>query len=455
MTFALSSSLFAPAFLDAHIDELLGDASYFRSLLQVEVALARAQARLGLIPAAAAASIESAAARMPLDRAALARGVARDGIPTLALVAELRALVGPDAARFVHLGATSQDIMDSAQVLCFERALAHIDQGLTDLLARLAELARRHRDTLMVARTHGQHALPSRFGLKVTSWALPLVRHRERLVQLRARLAVIQLGGAAGTLAALGPRALELCDAFALELGLGVPELPWHAQRDNIAELGSWLSLVTGSLGKLAQDVIAMCQSEVAELSEAEPGQRGASSSMPHKNNPMLSEQILAAARFVSGQLATLHHAQVQEHERGTHGWQVEWLCVTPMLQLTGGAVSNALLLARGLRVDRARMRENLLSHSGLALSEAAAEALSNLLPQSEARALVTAASEFARAEGRSLIEVLRAELSKVAPEAQVDWARLSDPASHVGQADALIDRALARIDAQVPGITR
>ncbi|HTV18018.1 MAG TPA: 3-carboxy-cis,cis-muconate cycloisomerase [Polyangiaceae bacterium] len=453
MTIVLSSSIFGATFADAEVAALLSDEAFFRSLLQVEVALARTQAALGIIPAPAAVAIEAAAAVLPFDPGALAAGVLKDGVPIVALVAQLRAAVAPDTREFVHWGATSQDIVDTATVLGVGRVLDRLDAALVELLRRLASDCRAHRHSVMAARTHSQHALPTSFGLKLAGWALPLVRHRERLVELRRRFGVLQLGGAAGTLLALGPRALELGERLARELGLALPELPWHAQRDTVAELGAWLALLTGSLGKLAQDVVLLCQSEVAELSEAPHGQRGGSSSMPQKNNPMRSEQILAAARCVSAQLSALMGALVQEHERGTHGWQVEWLCLSPMLSLAAGACKNALELTRDWVIDVERMRSNVMSGHGLLLSEAAVGALSDPaastgLTRSAARALVSTCAARALEQGRSLIELLRDALSETQPQNRVDWASLALPENHLGQADALIERALARIDA-------
>jgi 3-carboxy-cis,cis-muconate cycloisomerase len=455
VTLVLSSSIFGAAFVDPRAAELLSDSSLFRSLLEVEVALARVQGRLGLIPAAAAAAIEAAAATLPFDPAALAAGVRKEGVPIVALVSQLRAALPPEAAPFLHFGATSQDIVDTATVLMARRVLERIDGELIELLRRLAELARAHRGTVMAARTHSQQALPTSFGLKLVSWALPLARHRERLFELDRRLSMVQLGGAAGTLLALGPRALDVAEALARELGLGVPELPWHTQRDAIAELGSWLGLCTGSLGKLAQDVILLCQSEVAELSEAPHGTRGGSSSMPQKNNPMRSEQILAAARAVSAHVSALMAALVQEHERGTHGWQVEWLCLSPMLLLTAGAFKNALELGADLVVHPERMRDNVMSQHGLVLAEPAVGALSDadtdgqcLMSRTEARGVVSACAAQALAEGRPLVELVREAVSTKHPENRIDWAALARPENHLGQGSALIDRALARIEA-------
>ncbi len=435
MTLLLSSSIFGPAFHDPATVALLDDVAYFRALLEVEAALARAQARVGVIPEAAATAIAAAAAALPLDAAALAAGVQRDGIPMIALLQQLRAATSAGGAPFVHWGATSQDIMDTATVLCARRVVSHMQGQLRALLLSLAELAGAHRTTVMVARTHGQQALPSTFGLKVAQWAAPLLRQHQRLQQLLPRLLVLQLGGAAGTLAALGPHGPEVAAELARELQLAVPPLPWHAQRDSLFELGAWLALLAGSLGKLAQDVILLSQSEVAELAEAPPGQRGGSSSMPQKNNPMRSEQILAVARWSGAQLGALQHALVQEHERGTHGWQVEWLCWSPLLALVAGALHNTRELLGSLQVDAARMRANLLAPPAAALAEAAVGRLSEQLPRPEAQALVKAAATRASAERRVLWEVLQEELARRAPRAQLDPQWLATPEHHLGQA--------------------
>jgi len=418
----------------------------------VEVALAGAQAELGIIPGEAAAAIAQAAATLDIDVAALAAGVRRDGVPVVALIEQLRGALGPEAAPFVHRGATTQDIIDTAAVLAARRVLLHLESGLGKLARELAQLAKRHRGSVMAARTHSQHALPTSFGLKVVGWALPLARHRERLCELSPRLAVLSLGGAAGTLLAFGPRAPELEQRLGERLGLGVPELPWHTQRDTFAELGAWLALLTGSLGKLAQDVILLCQSEVAELGEARHGQRGGSSSMPQKNNPMRSEQILAAARVVAAESSALMFALVQEHERGTHGWQVEWLCLSPMLLLASGALAGALELVRELVVYPARMRENLLREHGLVLAEPAAVALSRELDRAEASALVRSAAGRALAEQRFLIDVLRELVLAKHPALRLDWAALANLDEHIGQASTLVDRALERLYRAFPG---
>ncbi len=455
MSHLLASAIFGPAFQDAEVAAELSDEAYFRSMLEVEVALARVQARLGLIPPAAAAGIERAADSLELDAGALSAGVLRDGVPTLALVRSLRAAAG-DAGAFVHLGATSQDIMDSATVLCIRRALVHMKHRLREVIARGAELAERHRDTLMVARTHGQQALPTTFGLKVAGWSMPVARHAARLRELEPRLFVLQLGGAAGTLAAFGPRAQELARGVASELGLAEPVLPWHVQRDAIGELGAWLSLLASSLAKLAQDVIGMSQSEVGEVSEAPPGTRGGSSSMPQKNNPIRSELIIAAARALMSDLSGLHAGAIVEHERGTHGWQLEWLSLSSMLMLAAGALRNSSELLAELVIHPERMRSNLAGGGGLVLAEALVLELSRHMPRPAAQKLVEDSARRAIGEGRPLLDCVRDELERSAPGSkpgwitQVDWNALARPENYIGSAPALVDRALIELSAAV-----
>jgi 3-carboxy-cis,cis-muconate cycloisomerase len=448
----MTAPLLVAAFHDPVVTDLLSDAAYVRALCDVEIALARAQASLAIIPAAAAPAIEAAARAAVIDPAALRSGMERDGIPTLALIAALRAELaqGPHAehAQYVHWGATSQDIMDTALVLQLRAVLGHFRASILQLVDELAELARAHKTTVLAARTHGQQALPTSFGLKVVGWIAPIVRHSARLSELEARLYQVQLGGAAGTLAALAPRGIALVEALATELSLRAPSAPWHTQRDTLAELGSWLSLLTGSLGKLAQDIILLTQTELAELAEGEPGQRGGSSSMPHKNNPMQSERILAAARANAALLSALHHALVQEQERATHGWQVEWLTLAPMLQHTAGALRGARELAAHLVVSPERMRQNLEHNHLLALSEATVGELARRMPRPEAFAIVKRASVAAIHERRSLIDVVRDTLARTPEHAvlatHIDWSKLAAPEQHLGHAEDLIDRVLA-----------
>ena len=282
-------TMFGGLLWDAEVAELFADGAAVREMIAVEVALASAQARLGVVPENAAREIAAAAASFEPDFARLRAGTERSGVPVIALVEQLRAAVGGGAANFVHYGATSQDIVDTAMVLQMCRALDVLAGRLDGVCARLADLAHRHRTTPMAARTRYQQALPTTFGLKVASWLAPLRRHGERLAELRPRFEVVQLGGAAGTLAAFGTRGIEVMEALATDLGLAAPALPWHTQRDGVAEVAGWLALVTGSLGKAGVDAALMAQTEVGEV-RIGPVDSGGSSTLPQKNNPVVAD---------------------------------------------------------------------------------------------------------------------------------------------------------------------
>ncbi|HXG51441.1 MAG TPA: 3-carboxy-cis,cis-muconate cycloisomerase [candidate division Zixibacteria bacterium] len=445
MATALDSAIFGPLFTDPDVAERLSDGAFVRALIEVEAALAAAEARVGVIPQSAAAEIAKAADEATIDPGALAEGTARSGFPVIGLVQRLRAAVGPDAAPYVHWGATTQDIMDTACVLQLRGVVGVLEKRLSELVEELAGLARRHRETVMAGRTHGQQALPVTLGLKAAAWLAPLVRHGERLREMAPRLLVLQFGGAAGTLAALGGKGLAVAEVLARELGLAEAAMPWHAQRDGFAEFAGWLSLLTGSLGKMAQDVVLLAQTEVGELAESADKGRGASSTMPQKSNPVASELVLAAARANAALLSAMHQAQIQEHERGTHGWQVEWLVLPQMALLTGGALRHALYLARNVRVDEARMRENIRRANDVVLAEAAVFTLSAHMPRPEAEELVRRACATAEGENRPLIEVVEALAERRIPGGGIDWSVLAAPESYLGSAGELVDAVLKR----------
>lgn len=433
------SSIFSPLFSDARVAEQFSDAQFVRSMLDVESALAVAQGRLGVIPEEAATRIADGAANLEVDFERLRAGVEKSGVPVIELVHQLREQVGKEAADYVHWGATSQDILDTARVLQIRAALESIESVLGSLIENLARLADRHRQTLMPGRTHSQQALPITFGFKVAGWLAPLLRHRERLTEMQPRLLVVQFGGAAGTLAALEATGIEIQEALAGELHLNLPPMPWHTQRDNMAELAGWLSMVSGSLAKMAQDIILLAQSEVGELRESDDTSRGGSSTMPQKNNPVLSELIVTAARTNASLLASMHQAQVQEHERGTHGWQMEWLVLPQMFTLAAAALHKALFLSQNMVVDEIRMRENIAASNGLMLAEAATYALVRAsIPKTDATRLVKEACQVALQGDRHLIDVLR-EQTDVA----VDWGSLRDESAYLGSSAAFIDRVL------------
>ena len=433
------SALTGPLLSDAETAALFTDRTVLRAMLKVEAALAEAQARCGVISAGAASAIAAAAGALDPDPAALAARTAEDGVPLPALVAALRQAVaasaGDEAAQAVHWGATSQDIIDTGLVLRLRRAIAILDGRIAALVTALAGLADTHRGTVMPGRTRSQQATPISFGLKVAGWLAPLLRDRDRLRELKPRLLLLSFGGASGTLGALGQDGIAVEAALAEVLDLAVPPMPWHAQRDGIAEFAGWLALVTGTLGKIGRDLILLAQNEVAEV---RPGAGGGSSTMPQKSNPVGPEALVALARFNAGMVGQLHQAMLHEHERDGAAWQIEWLALPQMLVATGAALNHALALSGSLKVDAGRMATQLEASHGLLLAEAASFALAAHMPRPEAQRLVKEAATQATATGRHLFDLL-AETSA----APVDWAALRDPARHLGAADAFIDRVL------------
>jgi 3-carboxy-cis,cis-muconate cycloisomerase len=432
------SRIFGPWFGHPGVAAAFSDERCVEYMLRVEAALAQVLGRQGLIPEPAAAQIVQAASQVKVDFDQLRAEADRAGFPVAELVRQLRAQAGEEAGKFVHWGATTQDILDTARVLQIQESLKPIEQALGQLIARLAGLAERHRSQLMAGRTHTQQALPITFGYKVAGWLAPLLRHRRRLAELKPRLLVLQLGGAVGTLAAYAEHGPALYAAMAQELGLGLAAAPWHSQRDGFAEFAGWLSLLTGSLAKLAQDVLLMGQTEIGELREsADPG-RGGSSAMPQKSNPVASGQILAAARANAALLASVHDAMVHEHERGTHGLQLEWLSLPQMLTLAATALDKAVFLAENLVVDGQRMLANLEGAQGTILAERYRDALAAVMGRQEAERLVREACQIALEERRDLGAVLRERTA-----ASLDWDSLADPSQYLGSLSWFVDRVL------------
>ncbi|HEV7370062.1 3-carboxy-cis,cis-muconate cycloisomerase [Arenibaculum sp.] len=428
--------LYGLLFSDPETAALLDEEADIRAMLAVEAALARAAARAGAIPLDAGERIAAAALAFRPDPRELAAGTAADGVPVPALVAGLRRAVGGEAAAYVHWGATSQDVVDTALVLNLRDALGVMERRLDALAASLLDLADRHRATPMAARTRMRQAVVTSFGLKAAGWAAPLLRHRRRLDELRPRVLALSFGGAGGTLDALGAHAFAVEAELAAELGLAVPPVPWHGQRDGIVELGGWLAMLAGSLGKIGLDLVLLAQSEVGEV--APPG-GGGSSTMPNKVNPVGPEALVALARHAGAQAGALHQAALQEHERGGAGWQLEWMALPVLTVGTAAALRIAHATVDGLAVDAGRMLANIEASQGLLLAEAAAFALSRHMPPPDARGLVADACRDAVRTGGNLVDLLAART-----QAPVDWAALRDPALRTGAADALIDRLLA-----------
>jgi 3-carboxy-cis,cis-muconate cycloisomerase len=442
---ATDSRILGPLLADPEVAAAFDDAATIRAMVAVEAALARAQARLKLIPSFAADCIARAAEGFAPDLDAIGADTERSGVPTIALVAQLRRAAGEEAAPFVHWGATSQDIVDTAFVLRARDVAAGFARRLAGVVEALAALAEAHRQTIMVARTRSQQALPTTFGLKAANWLSPLARDLQRFAEMRGRVFAVQLGGAVGTLAAMGDRGAEVARAMAEELELAAPDMPWHTQRDRIAEIAGWLSLVTGSLGKMGQDLVLLAQTEVGEVSERSDGKRGGSSTMPQKANPVAAETLVALARMNATLLAGVHQAQIQENERGGPGWQMEWMALPPMFAHCGAALGHAAGLVDRLPVDAGRMAANLDASDGLVLAEAATFALAEHMTRPEAQALVKDACGTVASTGTHLVDVLKART-----KAPVDWEALRSPANYVGAADKFVDQALAAAKAAV-----
>lgn len=426
---------------DREIAALFSDDAAVREMVAVETALARIEGRLGIIPAAAAAAIERAAAAFVPDMAALHDGAEASGVPVIALVDQLRAAVGGEAASYIHWGATSQDIIDTALVLRLRRTAEILSGRLDGLIESLADLATRHRGRAMVARTRFQHALPTTFGLEVAGWRAALQRNATRLAELRPRFEVVQFGGAAGTLASLGKDGVAVMEALAAELDLGAPALPWHAHRDALTEFAGWLALVTGALGKIGLDVALHAQSEVGELRVGADG-AGGSSTLAHKVNPVGAEVLVTLSRMNAALVSSAHQALLHAQQRDGSAWQLEWLTLPQMAVSCGAALRQAQDLVAFLAVDAGRMAANLAASNGMIFAEAATFALARHMARSDAQALVKDACAETRRDGTPLDQVLKARTT-----APVDWAEVFDPRSSVASADALITRALARKD--------
>lgn len=418
------------------------DAAWLRALLDAEAALARAQARTGLVDPAHAEAITRACVPENFDADALGRSAAGGGNPVIPLVKELTRVVGGGAARHVHQGATSQDIMDTAMMLLARRASAVILADLRSLGDALADLAAAHRDTPMAGRTLLQQALPTTFGAVAASWLSGLDAAATRVDTVaRSRLAV-QLGGAAGTLASLGGRGPGVVAAFAAELGLTEPALPWHTERGRVAELAGALAQVCGAVGKSAGDVVLLAQTEVGEAAEDGGPGSGGSSTLPHKRNPVAAVSALACARQAPGLTATLLAAQFQEHQRAAGAWHSEWPALSALLRAAGSAVAWLRTSVDRLRVDTARMRRNLDLTGGLLLAERVTTDLAADVGRLDAHERVALACARAVADGRPLADVLAADLAGLRTRARID--ALLDPAGYLGSAALFTDRAVA-----------
>jgi 3-carboxy-cis,cis-muconate cycloisomerase len=436
--------LFAGLFAHGGVDA--GDLAWLRAMLDTEAALARALERAGLAEPGAGAAVTAAARAGNFDAGELGRQAALTGNPVPALVRALTAMVPASAAAAVHRGATSQDIVDTAMMLLARDAAATVISSLSGAATAAAALAAAHAATPMIGRTLLQQAVPITFGLVAAGWLTGLDEARTRLAEVASGRLAVQFGGAAGSLAALGPDGPRVAALLAGELGLAAPVLPWHTNRLRIAELAAALAGVCAATGKIARDVTLLAQTEVGEVREGGApaggeGPRGGSSAMPHKRNPVAAVAILGCARQAPGLLATLSAAAEQEHQRAAGGWHAEWLPLAQLLTLTGSAASWCAQLLAGLEVNAAAMRANLDATGGLPLAEHVTALLAGRLGRLAAHDLVAAAATRAADAGLPFRDVLL-EPAGGLTAAEVDAAL--DPAACLAAAQGWVTRALA-----------
>ncbi|WP_116867092.1 3-carboxy-cis,cis-muconate cycloisomerase [Pseudomonas syringae] len=442
-----SNQLFDAYFMQPEMREIFSDEGRVQGMLDFEAALARAQARVGLIPPEVVADIElSCDARLfDFDALAIAIGSAgNSAIPLVKALGKQIAARSAEAERYVHMGATSQDVMDSGLVLQLRRAIALLERDLTRLADAMAEQAQRHACTPLAGRTWLQQATPVTLGMKIAGWLGAVTRHRQRLNEIKPRLLCLQFGGASGSLAALGDQAFSVAEALADELQLALPEQPWHTQRDRLVEFAGLLGLIAGSLGKLGRDVSLLMQTEVGEVFEPSAPGKGGSSTMPHKRNPVGAAVMISTATRAPGLVGTMLSAMPQEHERSLGLWHAEWETLPELCCLVSGSLQQALQVIPGLQVDAERMAINLQSTKGLVLAEAVSIALAQRIGRDAAHHLVEQCCRRAVEQGAHLRQVL-GETPQVSEQFSSDELdRLLDPAHYLGQARHWVERAVA-----------
>ena len=442
---ALDSAIFRDIFSTEEMRGVFSDETRVGHYLDIERALARVQARLGIIPEQAAREIEQKARIENIDLARLKQQTERIGYPILGVVQQIVGLCSKGLGEWCHWGATTQDITDTATIMQIRAALDLVEKDMEAIAAALADLSRRYRDTPMAGRSNLQQAVPLTFGFKTAALLAAMQRHRERLAQMRPRILVGEFAGAVGTLASLGADGLKVQAALMDELGLGQPEIAWHTVRDRIGEVGCFLGLVTGTLGKISMDVKLLMQTEVAEVYEPFHEGRGSSSTMPQKRNPISCLYIHSNAALVRQHTAALLEAAVADHERSTGPWEIEWIALPEIFLLSAGALAQTRVMLSGLEVDAKRMRANLDLTLGMVVSEAVMMGLGPHLGRQRAHDLVYDICRKVAATGQPLVDLLAqdADISKHLTRAEL--AEMCDPGRYLGLAGEMVDRVLAR----------
>lgn len=382
-----------------------GDENFIRKMLDTEIALAKAQAKMGVIPQVAADDISNSLKNVIIAPEDLTAGTLSNGVPTLPLLALAKKHLSPESQHYLHWGATSQDIVDTASVLIFKEVIAVFEIRLQQLIQQLTLQAKRYQNTPTIGRTRTQHAVPIRFSQKFENWYRPLQRHLQRLQELKPRLLVAQLGGAAGNLSAMADQGQATAQLLAQNLHLGYAPV-WHAQRDGIVEFSSWMALLTGSLGKMAQDILLLGQTEIGEVVENAAG-GGKSSTMPHKNNPVLSEAIVALSKYIGNQAGLNFQAMLHQHERDGAAWALEWLTLPPMMTATGTCLKHALFISQNMEVNEKAVQLNLEKLKGLVFSEKAGFILAGYMAPKQAKNIVEQACNIALEQEIHLVKAL------------------------------------------------
>jgi 3-carboxy-cis,cis-muconate cycloisomerase len=439
----LDSAVFRDIFTTPAMRAVWSDENRVQKYLDFEAALAKAQARLGIIPKNAAAEIVKNCRVDKFDFALLKEKTERIGYPVLPVVQQLVALCKGKLGEWSHWGATTQDITDTATVLQIREALDLIGAEIDGIADALAKLAKKYRNTPMAGRSNLQQAVPITFGYKMATLLGAFERHRERLAQLRKRVLVGEFGGAAGTLSSLGKDGLKVQAGLMKELKLGQPDISWHTVRDRIAEVGCFLGLVTGTCGKIAFDVKLLMQTEVEEVQEPFHQGRGSSSTMPQKRNPISSVYITAQVAIVKQLTAALLEAQVEDHERATGPWEIEWIVLPEIFMLTAGALAQTRFVVEGMQVNEKKMRENLDMTNGLIMSEAVMMGLGDRMGRNYAHDVVYDVCREVVKTGRPLIDLLleNKEIAQHADRRTLE--KLTDPANYLGVAGDMVDRVL------------
>ena len=441
---ALDSAIFRDIFSTEAMRRVFSDENRIQKYLDIEAALAKVQARLGIIPKDAAAEIVKHCNVAEYDIALLKKQTERIGYPVLPVVQQLVKKCAGGVGEWCHWGATTQDITDTATVLQIREALDLIAGELVAIAKALAGLAKKYRDTPMAGRSNLQQAVPITFGYKMATMLAGFERHKQRLKELRPRVLVGEFGGAAGTLSSLGKDGLRCQAELMKELDLGQPAISWHTVRDTIAEVGCFLGLVTGSCGKIAFDVKLLMQTEVEEVQEPFHQGRGSSSTMPQKRNPISSVYITAQTAIVKQLVAALLEAMIEDHERATGPWEIEWITLPEIFMLTAGALAQTRFLVEGLQVNEQKMRENIFITKGLIMSEAVMMGLGDKMGRNYAHDVVYDICREVVKTGRPLIDLLEEndEIKKHAGRKELE--KMVDPANYLGVAGEMVDRVLA-----------